>query len=81
MTGKTMGFQQIQQELNRISSEVVALIRQYGMTAQSPLDVIADAKKCITNQDDYVRFLELSLEGRILGELGDAMIKREGGHA
>jgi len=81
MTSKTMGFQDIQRELTRISEDVVALIRQYGMTAQSPLDVLADAKKCITNQEDYIRFLELSLEGRILGEIGDAMIKRDGGHA
>ena len=81
MTRQAMGFSEIQQQLEKISREMVVLIRQYGLTAQSSLDVMADAKKRITDRDDYIRFLELSLEGRILGEIGDAMIKREGGTA
>ncbi len=77
MSRKTMGFNEVQKELNRISQEVVDLIRHYGLSAQSPLDVVEDAKKCITDKDDYIRFLELSLQGRILGEIGEAMIKRD----
>jgi len=77
MSGQAMGFNEIQNELNRISQEVVGLIRRYGLSAESPLEVIKDAKKCITDKDDYIRFLELSLQGRILGEIGEAMIKRD----
>jgi len=76
MNGQKMGLDKIQARLNEISQEMVQIIRQYGLTAQSPLEVIADARKNITETDDYIRFLELSLEGRVLGEIGDAMIKR-----
>lgn len=77
MNGQKMGLDTIQARLNEISQEMVQIIRQYGLTAQSPLEVIADARKNITKTDDYIRFLELSLEGRILGEIGDSMIKRD----
>lgn len=39
--------------------------------------MIEAARKCIADRDDYVRFLELSLEGRILGEVADALAKAE----
>ena len=77
MNGQKMGLDKIQARLNEISQEMVQIIRLYQLTAQSPLEVIADARKNITKTDDYIRFLELSLEGRILGEIGDAMIKRD----
>lgn len=45
MNGQKMGLDKIQARLNEISQEMVQIIRQYGLTAQSPLEVIADARK------------------------------------
>lgn len=67
----------IKKELNRVSGEMITLIRKYNLEATSPLDVITVAKKKISSQADYIRFLELSLEGRILGDAGDAIEKAE----
>ena len=54
----------LQAHLERVSQEMIALIRAYDLDATSPFDVIAVARRKITKPEDYVRFLELSLEGR-----------------
>ncbi|WP_419901453.1 hypothetical protein [Kiloniella sp.] len=61
----------IQKQLEIISQELIAIIQKYELDAQNPLDVIPVARKQITNDSDYVRFLELSLEGRLLGEAAE----------
>ncbi len=63
----------IRNELNKISVEMLNLIEKYKLTAASQLEVIDMARAQITKPDDYVRFLELSLEGRIYGEAAAAI--------
>ncbi len=63
----------IRNELNKISLEMMELIKKYNLSATSQLDVIEMARTQITEKDDYVRFLELSLEGRIYGEAAAAL--------
>ena len=65
----------IQKELEVISQEMIILINKYNLSATSQLDVIDMARDNITDQKDYVRFLELSLEGRIYGEAATAIEK------
>lgn len=65
----------IQNELNKISDEMLQLINKYDLSATSQLDVIDMARAQITNNEDYIRFLELSLEGRIYGEAAGALEK------
>lgn len=65
----------IRNELDKISIEMLSLIEKYKLTATSQLEVIEMARTQITRQDDYVRFLELSLEGRIYGEAASAIEK------
>ncbi|MEH6631923.1 MAG: hypothetical protein V7776_13900 [Halopseudomonas aestusnigri] len=61
----------IQNQLEIISQELITLIQKYELDAQNPLDVIPVARKQISDTKDYVRFLELSLEGRLLGEAAE----------
>lgn len=63
----------IRNELNKISTDMLSLIKKYELSATSQLDVIEMAQSKITNKDDYIRFLELSLEGRIYGESATAL--------
>ncbi len=63
----------IQKELEVISQEMLVLIKKYDLSATSQLDIIDMARKNITDQQDYIRFLELSLEGRIYGEAAAAI--------
>lgn len=65
----------IRKELNKISTEMVELIRKYNLDAVNALEIIPIAQQKITAQKDYIRFLELSLEGRILGEAATALEK------
>lgn len=65
----------IQKELNIISQEMIVLINKYSLSATSQLDIIDMAREKITDQTDYIRFLELSLEGRIYGEAATAIEK------
>lgn len=58
----------IRKELDIISSEMMQLIQKYNLDAANSLEIIPVARQKITQQKDYIRFLELSLEGRILGE-------------
>jgi len=67
----------IRKELDKISKEMVQLIRKYNLDAQSPLDIINIARTKITDQNDYIRFLELSLEGRIYGEAAEAITQQQ----
>ncbi len=57
----------IKKELDIISTEMMQLIQKYNLDAATSLEIIPVAKRKITNPKDYMRFLELSLEGRILG--------------
>ncbi|MFD2207515.1 hypothetical protein [Kiloniella antarctica] len=61
----------IQKQLEIISQELMTLIQKYELDAENPLDVIPVARKKITETKDYTRFLELSLEGRLLGEAAE----------
>lgn len=65
----------IRNELNKISEEMLILIKKYNLMATSQLEVVEMARKNITDQKDYIRFLELSLEGRIYGEAATAIEK------
>ncbi|WP_138379928.1 hypothetical protein [Luteithermobacter gelatinilyticus] len=65
----------IRQELDRISAEMLTLIQTYQLEASSSLEIISVAREKITNEKDYIRFLELSLEGRIYGEAAEALEK------
>ena len=67
----------IRRELDIISQEMLALINKYKLSAESQLDVIEMARKNIDNTNDYIRFLELSLEGRIYGEAATAIEQLE----
>lgn len=63
----------IRKELEKISEEMIVLIRKYDLNATSQLDVIEMAREQISDKQDYIRFLELSLEGRIYGEAASAL--------
>ena len=58
----------IQKRLEVLSQELITLIQQYQLDAQDPLDVIPVARQKVSKKEDYIRFLELSLEGRLRGE-------------
>lgn len=72
-----MTLQDIRTRLEQVSKEMTALIREYHLVAESPLSVIDNAKAAITKPADYLRFLELSLEGRILADEGERLMKAE----
>ena len=65
---KRKAFNQIKKELESVSAEIVVLITQYALDVSTPLQVIPTAREKITDDQDYIRFLELSLQGRLLGE-------------
>ncbi|WP_120496531.1 hypothetical protein [Kiloniella sp. EL199] len=65
---KPTNIPEIQQRLEALSQELIVLIQEYQLDAQDPLDVIPVARQKVSDKDDYIRFLELSLEGRLLGE-------------
>lgn len=67
----------IRKQLDIISEEMVALIKKYKLSAESQLDVIDMARNSIDNTTDYIKFLELSLEGRIYGEAATAIEQME----
>jgi len=72
----SISFSDAQKKLEQITAEMLELIRKYGLDAESPFDVIPVARAKIDNQQDYVRFLELSIEGRIYGEYADTLKKK-----
>lgn len=72
-----LSISNIRKELEIISQEMLILIKKYQLSATSQLDVIEMARLKITNQKDYIRFLELSLEGRIYGEAATAIENKE----
>ena len=65
----------IQKELQKISAEMLDLIQRYKLNADHPFEIIDVARKNIDLESDYIRFLELSLEGRIYGEAAAALEK------
>ncbi len=67
----------IAKELENISQEMIKIIQKYELSASSQLEVIDMARDNITDSQDYIRFLELSLEGRIYGEAAAAIEKAE----
>ena len=67
----------IRKELEIISQEMILLIKKYHLSATSQLEVIEMARDNISDKQDYIRFLELSLEGRIYGEAAAAIEKQE----
>ncbi|WP_259783001.1 hypothetical protein [Aestuariispira ectoiniformans] len=68
---------EMQKRLNEVTEEMLVLIRRYDLDADNPFDVIEVARRKIGDQKDYIRFLELSLEGRIYGEAAAALEKAE----
>ncbi len=78
VTQHAQSIAEIQKRLDALSAEMIELIRTYGLDATDPRDVIATARRKISIPADYVRFLELSLEGRILGELVAVQDRRTG---
>jgi len=68
-----LNISNIRKELEIISQEMLVLIKKYELTATSQLDVIEMAREKINDKNDYIRFLELSLEGRIYGEAATAI--------
>ncbi len=72
----SLSFSDAQKKLEQITAEMLELIRKYGLDAESPFEVIPVARAKINNQQDYIRFLELSIEGRIYGEYADALKKK-----
>ncbi len=67
--------QNIANELDIISREMMKIINEYNLKAPSQLDVIDMARDNITDIKDYIRFLELSLEGRIYGDIAQEIEK------
>ena len=65
---KRLAFNRIKSELDKVRDEMLNIISKYKLEDKSPLDVIKTAKQKITDKDDYVKFIELSLQGRLLGE-------------
>ena len=65
----------IRRELDQISGQMMQLIQKYHLDANNSLEIIPVARRKITDPKDYIRFLELSLEGRILGEAAAALEK------
>ena len=74
---ETPSLPEIQKKLASVTNEMLELIHKYNLNAQSPFEVIAHARLSIADDKDYIRFLELSLEGRIYGEVGAAIEKAE----
>ncbi|VAW04521.1 hypothetical protein MNBD_ALPHA01-2359 [hydrothermal vent metagenome] len=75
LSSEQLTITNIRKELDKISTEMMELIQQYNLDATSSLDIIPIARRKISRQRDYIRFLELSLEGRILGEAATALEK------
>ena len=65
---KRLAFNRIKSELDKVRDEMLNIISKYKLEDKSPLYVIKTAKQKITDKDDYVKFIELSLQGRLLGE-------------
>lgn len=74
---KMPSMAEMQKRLNEVTEEMLVLIRRYDLDAENPFDVIEVARRKIGDQQDYIRFLELSLEGRIYGEAAAALEKAE----
>mgnify|MGYP000203309682 CR=1 FL=1 len=75
LTAEELTITNIRNELNKISTEMLELIQKYNLMANSQLEVVEMARNNITDQKDYIRFLELSLEGRIYGDAATALEK------
>lgn len=70
-----MTLEDIRRRLDAVSEEMTLLIRKYNLTTSSALKVISTARTSINDPSDYVKFLELSLEGRILADEGERLMK------
>ncbi|MGB1360918.1 MAG: hypothetical protein ACPG8V_02245 [Alphaproteobacteria bacterium] len=68
MENKDKAFNRIKNELEKVSEEMLVIINKYNLQVDNPLEIINTAKELITDKDDYVKFIELSLQGRLLGE-------------
>lgn len=75
LSAEELTITNIRKELDRISSQMMQLIQKYSLDATNALEIIPVARRKISDPKDYIRFLELSLEGRILGEAAEALEK------
>jgi len=75
LSSDNLTLTKIKKQLNSISSEMMKLIEKYHLDATNAMDIIPVARQKISDPKDYTRFLELSLEGRILGEAASALEK------
>ncbi len=73
LTKEELTITNIRHELDKISQEMMSLIKKYQLSATSQLEVIEMARTQIDDKNDYIRFLELSLEGRIYGDAASAL--------
>lgn len=72
-----MKLSELRARLNQLSLEMSELIKKYHLSAESSLNVIENARETIHEPKDYLKFLELSLEGRILADEGERLMKME----
>ena len=75
LSSEGLTITKVRKELDIISTEMMGLIQKYNLDAANSMEIIPVARRKITRQKDYIRFLELSLEGRILGEAVTALEK------
>lgn len=75
LTYENLTLTTIRHELDIISEKMLGIIKKYNLDATNGLEIIPIARQKISNQKDYIAFLELSLEGRILGEAATALEK------
>ncbi len=70
-----MTLEDVRRRLDAVSEEMTLLIRRYNLSTSSALTVISAARNAIQDPADYIKFLELSLEGRILADEGERLMK------
>lgn len=68
MSNNQENLNYLKQKLDMVSKEVLQIITKYGLSVSSPMEIIEVAKKNITDEKDYIKFIELSLQGRIISE-------------
>ncbi|MCH2110183.1 MAG: hypothetical protein MK135_12715 [Polyangiaceae bacterium] len=72
-----MTLDDIQRRLATLSAQMTSLIRRYDLQADSSLVVLGEARRKIKDKNDYILFLELSLEGRVLADEGERLMKAQ----
>lgn len=58
----------LRQRIAEIESRLTEIRDRYSLSASTPLQMLPEARSKITDRTDYVRFLEMSLELRLITE-------------